>query len=904
MKKLTRILALFGLLLFLGNGSANAWFWRFAGEDTNWERRYESGSSDQRCTITVPKITGAFGLELRATNNEWDSSNIYWIKYWDDAATVTSPSWVKVEKAGENFRLSHNLYNVTITLYLSGDQDKNLDRFEISGSPFDPNQTVTWKMHSTINSLDWSDITFSGTGTTRTATVTPKYSSGKFVIFGSQPNNQDVYYKVNNSNKLKAPSASMVDNSNFNASLTMAQEVGSDGEFAGLDPNSTYTLTWNTSNNTLSIAKQSSNYPEYMYLYGHLNNRWWDKKNYAPLKHQDNGLYKNEVPVEISGCWSYNDSILNTSRRVYGTTGDENYVAVYKDIQTKDNFDRDASITKYGSYRFDNDKTNEKNEKVNKGIAKSENGSIANLDANTETQIDNFVVPEGYYDVEVNLANMTIKFIARTTTPAVYTWFSGSGNVMDESTTLIEGKEGDNYVHGFTFGDGTPDVVQVGIGDNPMNRVARQSDYTVRYKPLSKDNLKRKADGTFADATDGVEYTTIGSTEYHSNHMVQLNLPGVYEITANLIKNPEADVTKVYDRPEASTIMVTVNDPDVTYTINSEAAVQGWSNKVMAYKGVVSLTPAEDGITLDPSEITVAFDRGDEGEWKTSGYPDGFEQSLISQWETLVAEDQTVDGFWDASKVDASLKAYSDNTYTIEAQLPCSGKYKVTLSSDKYNLTSDTEYTVVAYPSIRNIWVSEAYMNDGKYAPLCVNINGITMDTNSDNTEFDGWKMSYPFLAPSAGGTPVIFQFENLANSVVYTPGIYLADMSVSVTETQAESRLNGKRNAPNLNGFSTVDLSKMAGNDQGTTAGSAYEVSIILTKNGATTKTMTNGKSDEVFIVTPSTSAPIPTGVESVEVAEEGETVYYNLQGQRVDNPEHGIFVKVKGGKAEKIVL
>lgn len=43
-------------------------------------------------------------------------------------------------------------------------------------------------------------------------------------------------------------------------------------------------------------------------------------------------------------------------------------------------------------------------------------------------------------------------------------------------------------------------------------------------------------------------------------------------------------------------------------------------------------------------------------------------------------------------------------------------------------------------------------------------------------------------------------------------------------------------------------------------------------------------------------------TGVEGIG-AEEGEAVYFNLQGVRVANPEHGIFVKVQNGKAVKVV-
>lgn len=43
-------------------------------------------------------------------------------------------------------------------------------------------------------------------------------------------------------------------------------------------------------------------------------------------------------------------------------------------------------------------------------------------------------------------------------------------------------------------------------------------------------------------------------------------------------------------------------------------------------------------------------------------------------------------------------------------------------------------------------------------------------------------------------------------------------------------------------------------------------------------------------------------TGVEAIG-SEDGETVYYNLQGVRVNNPERGIFVKVVNGNAVKVV-
>ena len=44
-------------------------------------------------------------------------------------------------------------------------------------------------------------------------------------------------------------------------------------------------------------------------------------------------------------------------------------------------------------------------------------------------------------------------------------------------------------------------------------------------------------------------------------------------------------------------------------------------------------------------------------------------------------------------------------------------------------------------------------------------------------------------------------------------------------------------------------------------------------------------------------------TGVENIVINENVPAVYYNLQGVRVANPENGVFIKVQGGKATKVV-
>lgn len=50
--------------------------------------------------------------------------------------------------------------------------------------------------------------------------------------------------------------------------------------------------------------------------------------------------------------------------------------------------------------------------------------------------------------------------------------------------------------------------------------------------------------------------------------------------------------------------------------------------------------------------------------------------------------------------------------------------------------------------------------------------------------------------------------------------------------------------------------------------------------------------------------TAKIATGVEGVEVEENVEPVYYNLQGVRVANPEKGLYIVVKGNKSSKVMF
>ena len=62
------------------------------------------------------------------------------------------------------------------------------------------------------------------------------------------------------------------------------------------------------------------------------------------------------------------------------------------------------------------------------------------------------------------------------------------------------------------------------------------------------------------------------------------------------------------------------------------------------------------------------------------------------------------------------------------------------------------------------------------------------------------------------------------------------------------------------------------------------------------------NNKQTRISKIEVAFAPSTPTGIAGIE-AENGEAVYFNLQGVRVQNPENGIFIRVQNGKATKIM-
>lgn len=72
---------------------------------------------------------------------------------------------------------------------------------------------------------------------------------------------------------------------------------------------------------------------------------------------------------------------------------------------------------------------------------------------------------------------------------------------------------------------------------------------------------------------------------------------------------------------------------------------------------------------------------------------------------------------------------------------------------------------------------------------------------------------------------------------------------------------------------------------------------------DGDLTSAFTFGNTAQVRIQYIEVAINDPAGVEDILAADDSEAEYFNLQGVKVANPDHGIFIKVVNGKAVKVV-
>lgn len=298
----------------------------------------------------------------------------------------------------------------------------------------------------------------------------------------------------------------------------------------------------------------------------------------------------------------------------------------------------------------------------------------------------------------------------------------------------------------------------------------------------------------------------------------------------------------------------------------------------------------------DPSNVMVTVEPIKNSQWVSSDatdatslmneYADVFNKTapgsgLLNQLQSLECE--YVDGFFTSAS--GELRASGDDSdFDLVLQVPCSGLYRITLRGkdgyalfDKNNKIPILEIEV--YPNLTGIFNKDRG----------ININGYTFVDDEDHDK----TINIPKDA---------LDQMDLSNCKIYIPGLYFVNEFTAWLDSDFNSSRNiglyegpfsmTTTNPGASNYYATVDLSCLKEMDEHSTP---ERLNVSISKNGAT--------SNFTFFVGVGDNFNVSTKVESLET-NGGEPEYYNLQGIRIVNPQHGIYIKRTGNKSEKVIL
>lgn len=882
---LRKLMMLLGLSLLLGASTA------FAGSNITSRIVYllgADGSWDKTDShLMVPVSPNEYKITLRVKGNQDVFMKILDNDTWRGVSTGNK--WLHDGQCSLN---TVNGTNDNVGIYLQNESYVTFHYFlEYSGKPtlfMDEAIPVSdynngrWRIWGNFGSGNdsWQEVTLTKStlnSSVYTGTLKVSKKSAEFgVQFVDNYNNEKLWLK---SNATLTPS---------NTTLAFSKGADNNAKFE-LETGKNYTVVWDEMSKRLSLL------PETVYLYGNVDNLYWDEDIYYELLPVSGktGVYVADV-VEISGQWD-DGAIAQkpNERKKYDSTGDENYVGFF--VNKTNNFD----IPKYASsanYAGDNILINQEPKQTEPMIFYK------------DYRGNNFCVKEGFYKVTFDLINMTSTWEKLSVEDVVFTWFLGGD--LNSSADAKKLLDQDN--HSYTFGEEGQNVLQVGIEKNPTHRVARQCDYVIYYKEPEtntsvKSVAKRKVDSNIPNGFDRVatvststnpvenaDVTVLGDNGYYTNHLLQLNKAGTYHITASLDKEGKTGL-QLYNLAEDNTMVVTVAQATAS-TIENEVSMP-FQNK----KGNISINFALNNSNVEASDINVTFAPANNAEgWATDVTAQNIGgENLLKEYGEIQSSYQGVDYIVDAAynpAYSATVNVTGENGNYVASITapPCSGHYVMKITPANSNYSFDETYDVYIYPNPVNQYYQKVSGDAGTaYKLTGFNVNGIPATNLSSRTG----TVEYPYIDDK------LFMEGSLEYSHVYFVGMYLASVKVYAegvpnpnnVAAATETVLNS--NYFSYNPTQRIDLSVLKN-------GSISNFYVYASKNGAETPVLSNGNSEYSFTIAPDSDADVPTGIEAIGSEAEGEAVFYNLQGQKVANPDRGVFVKVVNGKASKVIL
>ena len=127
-------------------------------------------------------------------------------------------------------------------------------------------------------------------------------------------------------------------------------------------------------------------------------------------------------------------------------------------------------------------------------------------------------------------------------------------------------------------------------------------------------------------------------------------------------------------------------------------------------------------------------------------------------------------------------------------------------------------------------------------------------------------------------------------------------ELRIYTGNTLTVSAENGKK-LSKITMDGTVAMTASAGTiSNGVWTPSASVQTIARAEGDITSVVLTPTSTCNISSIAVEYATSTPTGIAGIE-AEDGEAVYFNLQGVRVQNPEKGIFIRVQNGSATKIM-
>lgn len=910
-KTFTRMLMLLGAFLLLGAGNAHADYYLVGASINNWstvdlKSEYKfTKKSDTVYELTVAKIP-AGQFKIYSTDG-WDSS--YGAKteqnYNTEKFEYRDTEYYYARNSNTNINATSDFYNVklTLTLYDYNNNERkydtaclkmveNKDKYIINS-----NNNTDWTLTSGTQ-MNWQSLN------EYKATLEVNNENGNaFFCFTDKYSNSNTNWNGLGTRYVpegaKDVSVDITSNLKDKASSYNIQ-TGTDGAFRL--PNGTYEVTLNLTTNQMTVKLIKLNYPKTIYLYGDVKNSNWDTADpYEAISDENNpGVY----------------TFQNVS--IYGNQSKtKNYFSF---------FYNESEDTKYGEQlprinALNGNTTGEGNNnhefaKPEKGKPQTADAAIRSLNQTNPDEEFNFRIDKGYYDIEVNLVDF--KVTIKLAEPISFDWHTGDGIKIDEDKFKEDPTR--DYTDGIYTVSYNPEgrKIQVGVGGDQSHDAANHAKFTIYHSPTvpeqSAPNIRAISaipDG-YTDVTENSEYVELDEEK----NILTLKKVGTYTIEATT-EGSEADGV-YYDEdgnnPSSSIQMVVAPAPA---SLESSDLVHAFSNNGESGISVSFHLESNDQVVknVNTGDLTITIaPQNDAKDWAQN--IDDLDPDLYAEYEAISKNTETlsnkliIDGAYkeleDADKTIKTLSADSNGTITATLPvLPCSGIWVLTVTSDNYTFKeNENTLEVTVYPNVMNTYWQTITPKDGKSYSRhnTLNINGITRVQNNDSFLDE---ISYP----KTDG--VLFEEYRIGTSSLFIPGLYFADFKFSSenatvgTYGQTEEKQAVKRYADSntLNskyqsyviGENYIDLNALKD-------GEDVVFYVFASKNGANAPISSNENAEASFTISVGTS--FPTGVEAIGAEEEGEAVYYNLQGVRVENPLHGIFVKVQGGKASKVVL